>query len=219
MSGDRIRVFIVDDHELFRDGLKAALAREEDIDVVGEADRFEGTADLIADLVPDVAVIDVRLGDGSGIDLCKQLKTRELPTRCLIFTAATGEEGLYHAILAGASGYLLKTGSAKEVVTAIRALGAGLALIDPAVTESLLARLRHESRQHLSDLTNQELQVLELVGEGLTNVAIADRLDLAEQTVKNYVSHILNKLDLNRTQAALYAAAAKRDDEESDEAR
>jgi DNA-binding NarL/FixJ family response regulator len=211
---DPVSVFIVDDHELLRNGLKEALEPEADIEVVGESDRFEGSAELIIDLAPDVAVIDVRLGDGSGVELCRQLQARDTATRSLIFTSATGEEALYQSILAGASGYLLKSASGTEIVTAIRALGAGQALIDPAVANSLLARLRRQSRVGLEDLTTQEQQVLELIGEGLTNAEIASRLHLADQTVKNYVSHVLTKLNLSRTQTALYADAERRTKEE-----
>jgi two-component system response regulator DevR len=215
VGSDAVRVFIVDDHELLRNGLKEALDPEEGITVVGEADRFEGTIDLILELAPDVAVIDVRLGDGSGIELCRELQEHSDATRCLMFTSATGDEPLYQSVLAGASGYLLKTASGREIISAIRALGAGQALIDPAVTNSLLARLRQHNRVGLEDLTTQERQVLELLGEGLTNAQIADRLHLADQTIKNYVSHILTKLDLTRTQSALYAAGERRATEES----
>jgi DNA-binding NarL/FixJ family response regulator len=211
-----VRVFIVDDHELLRNGLKEALEPEEDITVVGEADRLAGTIDLILEHAPDVAVIDVRLGDGSGIELCRELREHSVATQCLMFTSATGDEPLYQSILAGASGYLLKTASGKEIISAIRALGAGQALIDPAVTKSLLARLREQNRVGLDDLTSQERQVLELIGEGLTNAEIAVRLNLAEQTVKNYVSHVLTKLNLNRSQTILYADAERRTKEESD---
>jgi DNA-binding NarL/FixJ family response regulator len=212
---DAVRVFIVDDHELLRNGLKEALEPEKDITVVGEAGRFEGTIELLLAHAPDVAVIDVRLGDGSGIELCRELQEHSEATRCLMFTSATGDEPLYQSILAGASGYLLKTASGREIISAIRALGAGQALIDPAVTNSLLVRLRQQNRVGLEDLTTQERQVLELIGEGLTNAQIADRLHLADQTIKNYVSHILTKLDLTRTQSALYAAGEKRATEES----
>lgn len=215
MGIDAVRVFIVDDHELLRNGLKEALEPEKDITVVGEAGRFEGTIELLLAHAPDVAVIDVRLGDGSGIELCRELQEHSEATRCLMFTSATGDEPLYQSILAGASGYLLKTASGREIISAIRALGAGQALIDPAVTNSLLVRLRQQNRVGLEDLTTQERQVLELIGEGLTNAQIADRLHLADQTIKNYVSHILTKLDLTRTQSALYAAGEKRATEES----
>jgi DNA-binding NarL/FixJ family response regulator len=215
MPSDLVRVFIVDDHELLRNGLKEALEPEKDITVVGESDRLQGTADLIIQLEPDVAVIDVRLGDGSGVELCRQLQANEIATRCLMFTSSTGEEPLYQSILAGASGYLLKNASGKEIISAIRTLGEGKALIDPAVTNSLLTKLRHENREGLETLTTQEQQVLQLIGEGLTNAEIATSLHLADQTVKNYVSRVLTKLDLNRTQSALYAAGAKRTKEES----
>jgi two-component system response regulator DevR len=216
VTADPIRVFLVDDHEMMRNGLKETLEPEADMEVIGEADRFEGTADRLIELAPDVALIDVRLGDGSGIELCRQLYARKVPTRCLMFTSATGQKPLYESILAGASGYLLKSASGAEIVGAIRTLAAGQDLIDPALTRSLLASIRRESREGLPDLTTQERQVLELIGEGLTNHEIAERLHLAEQTVKNYVSHVLTKLDLTRIQTALYAAGEKRLENGSD---
>jgi DNA-binding NarL/FixJ family response regulator len=215
VPADPLTVFIVDDHELLRNGLKEVLEGEEDIDVVGESDRLDGTVDLIVDLSPDVAVIDVRLGDGSGIELCRQLQALEVETKSLMFTSSTGEEALYQSVLAGASGYLVKNASGSEIVDAIRALGAGQALIDPAVANSLLERLRLNNRIGLEDLTSQEHQVLDLIGEGLTNAEIASRLNLANQTVKNYVSRVLTKLDLTRTQSALFAAGEKRTKEGS----
>jgi DNA-binding NarL/FixJ family response regulator len=214
MSIEPVRVFIVDDHELLRSGLRGALEATDDIDVVGEADRFEGTADAIADVGPDVAIIDVRLGDGNGVELCRQLQTRGVPTRCLIFTSATGDEGLYESIRAGASGYLLKRASATEIVSAVRTVAAGHALVDPVVTGSLLAKVRRDATQAAATLTAQERQVLHLIGEGLGNAEIAERLALAPQTVKNYVSRVLTKLHMTRTRAALYAAASHRAEEE-----
>jgi DNA-binding NarL/FixJ family response regulator len=213
MSDEHIRVFVVDDHELLRAGLKAALETESDIRVVGEAARLAGTADTIAQLNPDVAVIDVRLGDGTGINLCRELQVRGVATRCLMFTSAAGEEGLYQSILAGASGYLLKNAAAEEIVDAVRAVAERGVLIDPTLAETLLARLRHRGRRSADDLTGRERQVLTLIGEGLTNAEIAARLNLAPQTVKNYVSRVLTKLDMNRTQSALYAAAKQADEE------
>lgn len=215
MSVEPVRVFIVDDHELLRSGLRGALEASGDIEVVGEADRFEGTAEAIADVAPDVAIIDVRLGDGNGVELCRQLQTRGAPTRCLIFTSTTGEEGLYQSIRAGASGFLLKRASAEEIIRAVRTVAAGQALVDPAVTGSLLARVRHEGGEGPDSLTGQERQVFDLIGEGFSNTEIAERLALAPQTVKNYVSQVLTKLDMTRTRAALYAAASKRAEDDT----
>lgn len=214
MGVEPVRVFIVDDHELLRSGLRGALEASGGIEVVGEADRFEGTADAIASAAPDVAIIDVRLGDGNGVELCRQLRARAAATRCLVFTSATGEEGLYQSIRAGASGFLLKRASADEIVRAVRAVAAGQALIDPAVTGSLLSKVRHESGEGPESLTGQERQVFDLIGEGLSNSEIAERLALAPQTVKNYVSRVLTKLDMTRTRTALHAAASKRADED-----
>lgn len=209
MSGEGIRVFVVDDHALLRAGLKSALETEPDIRVVGEAARLGGTADAIGRLEPDVAVIDVRLGDGSGIELCRELRSQGAATRCLMFTSAAGEEALYQSILAGASGYLLKDASAETIIDAVRTVAAGKALIDPTLAETLLSRLRHPGRSGADELTSREREVLALIGEGFTNAEIATHLHLAPQTVKNYVSRILTKLDMNRTQSALYAAAKK----------
>ena len=214
-SSEPVSVFIVDDHELLRNGLKEALAPERDIEVVGESDRFEGTTDLITQLEPDVAVVDVRLPDGNGVQLCRELNAHEIATRCLMFTSSDEPESLYQSIVAGASGYLLKNASRKEILAAIRAIGAGQALIDPSLANSVLERLRQQNRIGLEELTAQERKVLDLIGEGLTNAEIAAQMHLADQTVKNYVSHVLRKLDLNRTQTALYSAAARRDKEES----
>ena len=211
MSPEPVRAFIVDDHELLRSGLKGALEADGDIEVVGEADRFEGSAGAIVEVAPDVAIIDVRLGDGSGVELCRQVQASGVSTRCLMFTSATGEEGLYQSIRAGASGYLLKRASASEIVDAVRIVAAGDALIDPTVTGSLLTKVRQGGAE---GLTSQERQVFDLLGEGMSNTEIADRLGLAPQTVKNYVSRVLTKLDLTRTRTALYAAASKRAEED-----
>jgi len=212
---DPVTVFIVDDHEIFRDGLKEALAPAEGIEVIGESDRVHGTTDLIVQLEPDVAVIDIRLPDGSGVQLCEELYSLEVDTRSLMFTSSTDKEPLYQSILAGASGYLLKHTSAKEIVNAIRTVGAGQVVIDPALANFVLEKVRQQDRVDPNELTAQENRVLELLGEGLSNMQIAERLNLAEQTVKNYVSNLTTKLDLNRTQAALYSAALRRDKDAS----
>lgn len=201
-----IRVFVVDDHELLRIGLRETLSVEEDLDLVDEADRFEGTAERIIESAPDIAILDVRLGDGSGIELCREVLAHASRTRCLIFTSATGDGPLHEAILAGAAGYLLKDASRDELLRAIRTVAAGHSLIDPGMTERVLVRLRSVSDERTSGLTAQERRILDLMGEGLTNSEIADRMSLAHQTVKNYVSRVLAKLDMRRTSAALHAA-------------
>lgn len=205
----RIAVFVVDDHELMRVGLREAFAVEPDLEIVGEADRFEGTAARIVETTPDVAILDVRLRDGSGIELCRDVMEGAPAVRSLMFTSATGDEPLHESILAGAAGYLLKDASRAELIHAVRKVAGGQALIDPAMTDQVLRRLRAQPDEPSTRLTEQERRVLDLIGEGLTNKEIAGRLHLADQTVKNYVSRVLTKLDMRRTHAALYAARLK----------
>lgn len=214
-----ISVFIVDDHEVLRLGLREALEIEPDLEVVGEGDRFEGTADRIVQTLPDVAILDIRLRDGTGIELCRDVLEKAPEVRCLMFTSASGDEALYQSIVAGASGYLLKDAPRTELVHAIHTVAAGQSLIDPSLTGRVLDRLREQPDEVTAQLTEQEARVLELIGEGLTNRCIADRLNLAPQTVKNYVSRVLTKLDMGRTNAALFAAGLRPppDDQDQDQ--
>jgi two-component system, NarL family, response regulator DevR len=201
-----VRIFVVDDHELLRIGLREAFGGEPDLELIGESDRYEGTASRIIELKPDVAILDVRLGDGSGIELCREVLAESPEVRCIMFTSAIGDQPLHESILAGATGYLLKDASRVELLHAIRTVAAGRSLIDPAMVGHVLARLRAQPDEPAARLTEQERLVLDLMGQGLTNKEVAVRLHLADQTVKNYVSRILTKLDMRRTQAALYAA-------------
>lgn len=200
-----IKLFIVDDHEMMRLGLSQALSKESDIAVVGEAAGFDEALALLELVETDVALLDVRLPVRSGIELCREIVVRQPSIRCLIYTSTPGDGPLQEAILAGASGYLLKDASRDDLVEAVRRVGSGQSLIDPAVTARLISALR-EGSDPVARLTEQERNVLDLIGEGLTNREIAERLFLAEQTVKNYVSRVLMKLDMRRTQAALFAA-------------
>ena len=204
---------------MVRLGLRETFAHHSDIDIVGESDRCEGTLVRIIDTDPSVAIIDVELEDGSGIELCRRL-VDEVPTvRCLMFTSSAGDEPLYKAILAGAAGYILKVSPSDDLLRAVRAVAQGESLIDPALTRNVLRRLRSQPSLLASTLSEQEGRVLDLIGKGLTNKEIAKHLSLAEQTVKNYVSKVLTKLDMSRTRAALYSAAGGIEPSRSDQVR
>ncbi|MET9626944.1 response regulator transcription factor [Lentzea sp. NPDC006480] len=197
-----VRVLLVDDHEVVRRGLREMLDDETDISVIAEAGSVGEAIARAQKTPPDVAVVDVQLPDGSGVDLCRSL--RDLGIRCLVLTAFDDEEALVGAIMAGASGYLLKQVRGQDVVTAVREVAAGRSLLDPATTSRVLERMRNPAPVGLTD---QEQRVLELIGEGLTNRQIGERLFLAEKTVKNYVTSVLAKLGMERrTQAAAWVA-------------
>ena len=204
-SDGRIRVFLLDDHELVRRGLREFLEEEGDLEVVGEAGTATEAVDAISDVRPDVAIIDVRLPDGNGIEVCREIRSRHPEMNCLILTSYADEEALFDAIVAGASGYVLKETKTSELVRDIRKLAAGQSLLDPKVTKEVLARATADAAR-TAELSPQEERILELIGEGLTNRQIGERLHLAEQTVKNYVSRLMSKLGFERrVQAALYA--------------
>ncbi len=203
-----IRVFLLDDHEVVRRGLRDLLEADGDIEVVGESGSAEEAVRRIPALRPDVAVLDGRLPDGSGIDVCREIRSREPATAALILTSYDDDEALFAAIMAGASGYVLKQIRGTDLIDAVRRVAAGQSLLDPAVTQQVLERLRNGPAvdDALAPLTEQERRLLELIGEGLTNRQIAERLFLAEKTIKNYVSNLLAKLGLERrTQAAVFA--------------
>ncbi|AUS78692.1 DNA-binding response regulator [Actinoalloteichus sp. AHMU CJ021] len=203
-----IRVLLVDDHEVVRRGLRDLLDSEDDIEVVAEAGSA-GEALARARLVaPQVAVVDVRLPDGDGVSLCRELRQLDRPPRCLVLTAFDDEQAMVGAIIAGASGYLLKQVRGQDLVTAVREVASGRSLLDSVTTERVLERIRREQTpEELAALTEQERRVLDLIGEGLTNRQIAQRLFLAEKTVKNYVTSVLAKLGMQRrTQAAAWIA-------------
>jgi len=202
-------VFLVDDHEVVRGGLRALLETDAGIEVVGEAGTAEEAVTRGVALGPDVAVLDVRLPDGDGIEVCRELRSRLPGLQCLMLTSFADDEALFAAIMAGAAGYVLKQIRGNDLLDAVRRVGRGESLIDPAMTKRVLDRLREgpERDERLDRLSDQERRVLELVAEGMTNRQIADRLYLAEKTVKNYVSSMLSKLGMGRrSEAAAYAA-------------
>ena len=204
-----LRVFLLDDHEVVRRGLRELLEAEGDIEVVGESGLAHEAAARIPALRPHVAVLDARLPDGSGIDTCREVRSVDPDIKALILTSYDDDEALFAAILAGASGYVLKQIGGTDLVDAVRRVAAGQSLIDPSLTAKVLDRVRNGPAQHeeLAALTEQERKILALVAEGLTNRQIAERMFLAEKTVKNYVSSILAKLGLERrTQAAVLAS-------------
>ena len=203
-----IRVFLVDDHEVVRRGLFDLLDADPELEVVGEAASVGEALAKIPSVAPDVAVLDVRLPDGSGIELCRELLSDMPELRCLMLTSFTSDEAMLDAILAGASGYVVKDIKGMELAKAIKDVGAGKSLLDNRAAAALMAKLRGaaERSDPLSGLTAQERTLLGLLGEGLTNKQIAARMFLAEKTVKNYVSRLLAKLGMERrTQAAVFA--------------
>jgi DNA-binding NarL/FixJ family response regulator len=208
-DSETLRVFLLDDHEVVRRGLRELLEAEGDIEVVGESGLAHEAAARIPALRPHVAVLDARLPDGSGIDTCREVRSVDPDIKALILTSYDDDEALFAAILAGASGYVLKQIGGTDLVDAVRRVAAGQSLIDPSLTAKVLDRVRNGPAQHeeLAALTDQERKILALVAEGLTNRQIAERMFLAEKTVKNYVSSILAKLGLERrTQAAVLAS-------------
>ncbi|WP_329053253.1 response regulator transcription factor [Amycolatopsis sp. NBC_01488] len=202
-----IQVLLVDDHEVVRRGLRDLLGDEPDIEVVAEASSVEEALAVALHVEPEVAVVDVRLGDGDGITLCRELRSKPNPPACLMLTAFDDEEAMVGAIMAGAAGYLLKQVRGQDVVNAVREVAAGRSLLDPVSTARVLDKMRHPPTDELATLTERERDVLELIGQGLSNREIAERLFLAEKTVKNYVTSVLAKLGMQRrTQAAAWIA-------------
>jgi two-component system response regulator DevR len=202
-----IQVLLVDDHELVRRGLRDLLGDEPDIEVVAEAGSVEEALAVAMHVEPEVAVVDVRLGDGDGITLCRELRSKPNPPACLMLTAFDDEEAMVGAIMAGAAGYLLKQVRGQDVVNAVREVAAGRSLLDPVSTARVLDKMRHPPTDELAALTERERDVLELIGQGMSNREIAERLFLAEKTVKNYVTSVLAKLGMQRrTQAAAWVA-------------
>jgi DNA-binding NarL/FixJ family response regulator len=209
MSGvPEIRVFLLDDHEVVRRGLREMLEAEDDLTVVGEAGTADEALARIPATNPAVAVLDVRLPDGDGIEVCREIRSGHPAISCLMLTSYADDEAVYAAVMAGASGYVLKQVRGADLVDAIRRVGRGESLLDPAVTTRLLERLRRgDEDDELSVLTPQERRLLDLMAEGLTNRQIGERMFLAEKTIKNYVSNLLAKLGMSRrTEAAVYAA-------------
>ncbi|GIJ29448.1 DNA-binding response regulator [Micromonospora qiuiae] len=203
-----IRVFLLDDHEVVRRGLADLLHASGDIEVVGDSGSAQEAARRIPALRPDVAILDARLPDGNGIDVCRDIRAVDSSIKGLILTSYEDDEALFAAIMAGASGYVLKQIRGTDLVDAVRRVAAGQSLLDPAITTRVLERIRSgvEQPRELQSLTEQERRILEYVAEGLTNREIAGKMFLAEKTVKNYVSSVLAKLGLERrTQAAVLA--------------
>jgi two-component system response regulator DevR len=212
MDTQPIRVFLLDDHEVVRRGLHDLLESEGDIEIVGESGSANEAVARIPALRPDVAVLDGRLPDGSGIEVCRQVRSLNPGIKALILTSYDDDEALFAAILAGAAGYVLKQIAGNDLIDGVRRVAAGQSLLDPALTARVLERVRTgltgpTGHAELAALTGQERKILALIAEGLTNRQIGERLFLAEKTVKNYVSSILSKLGLERrTQAAVLAS-------------
>ena len=203
------RVFLLDDHEVVRRGLRELFESEDDLTVVGEGATAEEALARVPSSRPDVAVLDVRLPDGDGVEVCRDLRSAMPELRCLMLTSYADDEALFSAILAGASGYVLKQIKGSDLVSAVRRVAAGESLLDPSLTRQVMERLRGENveDERLARLTAQERNILELIADGKTNRQIADELFLAEKTVKNYVSNLLSKMGFaRRTDAAVYAA-------------
>jgi two-component system, NarL family, response regulator DevR len=206
---DSVSVFLLDDHEVVRRGIRDLLQAEPGFAVVGETGSAQEAVRRIPALRPDVAVLDARLPDGSGIDVCREIRSVDPSIQALILTSYDDDEALFTAIMAGAAGYILKEVSGGDLIDSIRRVSAGQSLLDPAVTQRVLDRLRRgdDEPSELRNLTEQERRVLALIAEGMTNKQIGERLFLAEKTVKNYVSSLLSKLGLERrTQAAVLAS-------------
>ena len=197
----------MDDHEVVRQGVRALLESSGDIVVVGEAANALDAIARIPALRPDVAILDVRVPDGNGIEVCREVRSR-VGTNCLMLTSYSDDEALFEAIMAGAAGYVLKQVRGTELVTAVKRVAAGESLLDPAITERVLNRLRSHSDEdpRLARLTPQERRILHLIADGMTNRQIAREMHLAEKTIKNYVSNLLTKLGMERrTEAAVFA--------------
>ena len=208
-----IRVFLVDDHEVVRRGVAGLLSDEPDLEVVGEAGTVAEALVRVDAVRPDVAVLDVRLPDGNGVELCRELRSRRPELACLVLTSFTDEQAILDAVLAGAAGYVIKDVRGSDIAAAVRDVGSGRSLLDHRAAAVLMATLRTppEAPDPTADLTPQEHAVLELIGEGLTNRQIGDRLFLAEKTVKNHITRLLAKLGLERrVQAAVLATEVRR---------
>lgn len=204
----RITVYLLDDHEMIRRGIRDLLESEGDIVVIGESDSAQEATRRIPALRPDVAILDGRLPDGSGIDVCRDVRSQDPAIKALILTSYDDDDALFSAIMAGAAGYVLKQVRGNDLLDIVRRVAAGQSTLDPSVTAQVLDRIRSGPpvNKELATLTDQELRVLELIGEGMTNRQIAREIHLAEKTVKNYVSSMLAKLGMSsRTQAAIYA--------------
>lgn len=209
-----LRVMLVDDHEIVRQGLRALLESEEDIEIVGEADSGRSAVEFVRIHNPDVVVMDVRMPEGSGVEACRDIRDENPDTQVIMLTSFSDDEALFNSIMAGAAGFVLKQIRGHDLVDAIRRVGEGQSLLDPGVTKRVLERLRkakfEEKDAKLARLSPQEERILDMIGEGLTNREIAERIHLSDKTVKNYVSTILQKLEVaRRAEAASYIARVR----------
>ena len=203
-----VRVFLLDDHEVVRRGVRDLLEAEDDLEIVGEAGTAQEAYARIPAAAPDVAMLDVRLPDGDGIEVCREIRSTHPEVACLMLTSFADDEAVFSAILAGAAGYVLKQVRGTDLVEAVRRVGRGESILDPLSTDRVLQRLRQPPEpDELAGLTKQERRILDLIAEGMTNRQIGEQLFLAEKTVKNYVSNLLAKLGMSRrAEAAAYAA-------------
>jgi DNA-binding NarL/FixJ family response regulator len=212
--GDSLKVMLVDDHEVVRQGLRALLEAEDDIEVVAEADSGPSAVSLASAHQPDVVVMDVRMPGGSGVEACRAIRDERPDARVIMLTSFSDDEALFNSIMAGAAGFVLKQIRGRDLTDAIRTVGGGKSLLDPDVTQRVLERLRKakfdEKDAKLARLSPQEERILDMIGEGLTNREIAERIHLSDKTVKNYVSTILQKLEVaRRAEAASYITRIK----------
>jgi two-component system, NarL family, response regulator DevR len=212
--GDSLKVMLVDDHEVVRQGLRALLEAEDDIEVVAEADSGPSAVSLASAHQPDVVVMDVRMPGGSGVEACRAIRDERPDAQVIMLTSFSDDEALFNSIMAGAAGFVLKQIRGRDLTDAIRTVGGGKSLLDPDVTQRVLERLRKakfdEKDAKLARLSPQEERILDMIGEGLTNREIAERIHLSDKTVKNYVSTILQKLEVaRRAEAASYITRIK----------
>ena len=199
----KLKILIVDDHDIVRKGLAMLVSRQEDLTVVAEAGTVAEAVEKARETVPDVVVMDIRLPDGTGIEACREIRNDNSDVKVLMLTSYGDEEAVMGSIMAGAFGYLLKEIRSQEIVDAIRRVGSGQSLLDPSVTASVLERVRRGKEQDvLAQLTDQEKKILELITDGQTNREIAGQINLSDETVKNYVSNILGKLEISRRSLA-----------------
>ena len=218
---ETLRVMLVDDHEIVRQGLRSLLEAEDDIDVVAEADNGTVAVSLASAHQPDVVVMDVRMPGGSGVEACRAIRDERPDAQVIMLTSFSDDDALFNSIMAGAAGFVLKQIRGRDLLDAIRTVGSGRSLLDPAVTQRVLERLRKakfdDKDPKLARLSPQEERILGMIGEGLTNREIAGRIHLSDKTVKNYVSTILQKLEVaRRAEAASYVASARARQPKSD---
>ena len=211
---EKLKVMLVDDHEVVRQGLRALIEAEEDIEVIAEADSGTKAVEVATSYKPRVVVMDVRMPDGSGVEACREIRDRDPDIQVIMLTSFSDDEALFNSIMAGAAGFVLKQIRGRDLVDAIRTVGAGQSLLDPGVTKRVLERLRKakfdDKDPKLARLSPQEERILDMIGEGLTNREIAEKIHLSDKTVKNYVSTILQKLEVaRRAEAASYVARAR----------